>query len=396
MRVLHVISGMDPRFGGPGFALAGLAAAQQSAGMAVTVAASYYSEIPNMPSLKALKDAGGRVELIGPAHGFLHRHAGIVPTLQRTIAASDVVHIHALWDELQHQAAAIARRHGVPSIFRPCGMLDPWSLAQGRLKKLIYLAWRLRYDLNAAAAIHYTSGAERDLAARLKLRAISIVEPNGLNLDEFETLPTPGRFREQYPSLRGRKMLLFMGRLHPKKGLDLLIPALDSLSDRTCMLVIAGPEENGYRAQVQKWVSDRALGERVIFRDMLSGEEKVSALADADLFVLPSYQENFGNAVIEALAAGTPVVISDQVNIQDAISRAGLGGVARTEVPSLARMIETWLADDSKRAAAAAAARRFVWENFDWNRIARRWDGHYAGLAGQHVLRNPDSLPTGA
>src|SRR4029077_8210169 len=128
------------------------------------------------------------------------------------IANADVVHIHALYEEVQHQAARIAREHGKPYIFRACGMLTPWSLNQSRLRKKLYMIWRLRSDLNRAAAMNYTTQMERDASAPVGLNPSSIVEPNGVDLHEFEQLPPRGTFRAKHPQLASRRIVLFLGR----------------------------------------------------------------------------------------------------------------------------------------------------------------------------------------
>jgi glycosyltransferase involved in cell wall biosynthesis len=381
VRILHAISGIDPRNGGPTNALIGLAAAQRSAGLDVRVV-STWQEKDAIRSAEQLEKLGVGVQMIGPATGALSRHPDIRRLIDQEVAGADVVHVHALWEELQHQAARSAQRQGKPYLIRPCGMLDPWSLSQSRWKKRLYMALRLRRNLDRAAALHFTSELERDLTAPLKLKPRGIVEPNGIRVEEFEPLPPPGQFRQRHPELRGRPLLMFLSRLHLKKGLDILIPALARLRRRDAVLVLAGPDGDGYGQTVQRMVEESKLQDRVIFVGMLRGADRIAALADADLFVLPSYQENFGIAVIEALAAGTPVVVSDQVNIYREIASAGVGGVVPTRVEPLAEEIDRWLADESLRRAAAERARPFVWQHYDWNQIARRWIGHYTSITG--------------
>lgn len=149
MRVLHVISSIDPKAGGPAAALAGLVSAQAAVGLQVSVLASWTPEA-NLDAAENLRRKGVDVRLIGPCRGPFRSHPDIAPASAQTVAQADVVHIHALWEEVQHQAARAARRQKVPYIIRPCGMLDPWSLAQSRWKKKIYMLWRLRKDLRCA------------------------------------------------------------------------------------------------------------------------------------------------------------------------------------------------------------------------------------------------------
>lgn len=379
MQVCHVISSIDISHGGPSHALIGLGRSLVEAGVVVHVVSTYGPD-EDLSAREVLQHAGVQVTLIGPIHGRWRSPSMIHEPLKNVIATADVVHIHALWEEIQHQAAVAARELRKPYIFRPCGMLDPWSLAQGKWKKKLYMAWRLRRDLDGAAALHFTADAERDLTEPLKLKAPAIVEPNGVDLSEFETLPAEPLLRRRYPQLEGRKILLFLSRLHHKKGLELLLPAFAKLDRPDVMLVIVGPDSDGYQARLESLAKELGVAERVIFTGMLRGRDRVAALTEADLFCLPSHQENFGIAVVEALAAGTPVVISDQVNIHNEISAAGVGGVVPLDVAALADALRQWLDDDAMRAAAAGRCRPFVWDRYDWNEIARRWIVHYERL----------------
>ncbi len=386
LRVLHVTPVLDPQGGGTATALLALAAAQRGAGLRVTVLATFVH--PEHEHAEALRARDVEVHQVGPCSVPMCRHPRIATELERLIPGADVVHIHALWEEVQHQAARICRRLGVPYVITPHGMLDPWSLAQGGWKKRLYLALRMRRNLNGAAAIHYTSETEAKLVAALHLKPRPIVEPNGVDLAEFEDLPPRGTFRARHPQLGQRLVAIILGRIHPKKGFDLLIPAFAKFRQTDAMLVIAGPDEDNHRARVETMVAQHGLQDRVIFTGMLRGRERIEALVDADLFVLPSYQENFGIAVVESLAAGTPVVISDQVNIHHEIAAAGVGGVVPNRAEPLAAEIERWLGDERVRHEAAQRARAFVRDHYDWDEIARRWAGHYASLARPRLHRS--------
>jgi glycosyltransferase involved in cell wall biosynthesis len=381
MRVCHVISSIDARTGGPAVALGGLTRAQAAAGMSVEVLATYRTG-EDLSAAEQMRGGGVEVNLVGPALGPLLRHPELAERCRTSVARADVLHVHGLWEAVQHRAAAVARRRpGKPYVFRPCGMLDPWSLAQRRWKKRIYLAWRLRGDLNRAAALHYTTAAERDLAAPVGLRARAIVEPNGVDLAEFEMLPQRGTFRRAAGLSDGQPLILFLSRLHPKKGLELLIPAF-AMADvpRDTVLAVVGPDSDGYRAKVEALAKEQGVGQRVIFPGMLAGRSRIEAMVDADLFVLPSHQENFGNVVVEALAAGTPVIVSDKVNLCEDVRQGSVGAVVPLDAAALSAELGRWMGDEGLRAAAAGRARAFVSERFDWREIARRWGGHYASL----------------
>jgi glycosyltransferase involved in cell wall biosynthesis len=288
-----------------------------------------------------------------------------------------------LWEQVQHEAARCSRKLGKPYVLTPHGMLTPWSLAQSRWKKKLYLAWRLRTNLRHAASLHFTSPNECQQVAPLNLGPPSIVEPNGLDLEDFDPLPPPGSFRAQYPALADKPIVIFLSRLHHKKGLDLLIPAFARLKQRDAMLVIAGPDSGGYQLVVEKLIERLGLKDRAILTGMLQGPQKVAALADADLFVLPSAHENFGIVVIEAMAAGIPPIISDGVSIHGEITDAQAGAVMsincdpEQSINQLTTAMDRWLADPDLRRQTGKRARTYVVERFGWDPLARRWMEHY-------------------
>jgi len=380
MRILHVITSLDARTGGVAVALLGMAQAQASAGLTVSVATHNNLNDDPLP-IERLRQQGVNVQLFGPVGRPLLWPHGSKELLGRQLANADVVHIHGLWEEILHRAARGAG--ATPYIISPHGMLDPWSLRQSRWRKRIYIAVRLRRNLGSAAALHFTTAQERDLVARFALKSGSIIEPCGVDLGEFADLPPGGDFRKKYPILLNRKLIIFMSRIHPKKGLDLLVPAFSKLKDRDAVLAIAGPDSDGYQHQVESMVKAHGVQHRVVFTGMLRGVDRLAALADADLFVLPSYQENFGVVVVEALAAGTPVIISDQVNLYPDVLAAEVGEVVPTDVDRLAGAMDRWLADETLRRSAGEKARLFARARYDWRSIAGRWKEHYAALIGR-------------
>ncbi len=398
MKVLHVLSGLDPRAGGPANALSGLAAAQAGCGLDVGILATWKSGRDESLEHRLQSTPGVGVRLVGPIAGWRKTHPDVARIAGEEVARCDVVHIHALWETIQLAAARAARRHGKPFIFRPCGMLDPWSMAQGGWKKRLYLDWVLRRELNAARLIHYTTeiqdrGVQQELAARWKLRTPAIVVPNGLNLPEFHDLPPRGAFRTRQSIPADVLVVLFMSRVHPKKGLDLLIPAFAKATVGTpafskpamdlpnAQLVIVGPEYLDTRMHMEQLAHQCGVGDRVRFIGMLKGSERAEALVDADLFVLPSRQENFGIVVAEAMASGVPVIVSDQVNLHDEVTASGGGEVVSLDVHSIAEALTRWLGDDADRRGAGERGRAHALAKWDWNAIARQWGENYRQIA---------------
>jgi glycosyltransferase involved in cell wall biosynthesis len=392
MRVLHVAPSIDPATGGPAVALAGLTRALAKEGADVSVVTAY-RDGEDLSAADELRRSGVRVTSIGPTFGAVRWRPTTSGTLAPLVEASDVVHVHAVWEDVQYHAIRLARRFGVPFLIRPCGMLDPWSLAQHTIRKKLYLSVRLRKMLAHAAAVHFTSDTEARLARPVVEGRPEIVEPNGIDLAEFDPPPPRGAFRVRYPRLGDRPFVLFLSRVHPKKGLDLLVPAFAKAAPADVSLVLAGPVAPGYKRAVNALANAHGIADRVVWTGMLHGDERLEAYFDAVLFVLPSYQENFGIVVVEALAAGCPVVISDQVNIWREVVDAGVGAAVPTKIDDLADAIRLWMSNPEKRLAAGERGRAFVRERYDWNTIARRWVGHYERIVARGSRTSPSPTP---
>ena len=377
MKVVHVTSSLDPRRGGPVSALVGLAAAQNASGLEVTI---LVNQAPHSIERDRLATDGVKFVDLAPPLSLLRPQKTALQVLAAHIERADIVHIHGLWEEPQHSAAVLACRFKKPYLIRPCGMLDPWCFAQKRWKKQVYYWWRQKADLEGAAALHFTSEMERKGTSGWQLKAPTLVEPNGVALEKFAALPAAEVFAQQYPLANGRRTIVFVGRIFPIKGLDLLIPAFAKAQVENTVLCILGPDEDDYQRTVEQLAQQHGVADKLLFTGLLSGETLRSALVGADLLVLPSYHENFGNAVIEALACGTPVIVSDQVGLSSEIEQAAVGAVVPLDVDILAREITRWMSDSALREAAAQRARAFVWERYDWNQIAARWNEHYLRL----------------
>ncbi|MEM9913778.1 MAG: glycosyltransferase [Planctomycetota bacterium] len=382
MRILHVMSDLDPRSGGTTEALVGMAAAQHHAGLDVRVVVSAKEGHQN-DKAEVLEALGINMQLVGPATGSLLRHPQLKPVLNQATQDADVVHVHGLWEDAQHLACRAAQRTQTPYVVSPHGMLDPWSLSQSALKKKMYLALRLRRNLNRATAMHFTTEGERRAVAPLALKCPPLVETLGLDLTEFDPPPEPGGFRALCPELGDRTIVVFLSRLHHKKGLDLLIPAFAQASDERHVLALVGPAASDeYEQQLRALAKDSGVADRVVFAGMLRGADRLKAFVDAAFFALPSYQENFGIVVAEALACGRPVLISDKVNLSDFVEEQQVGRVVTTDVDAVAQAIREMLADEKGLAATGRRAAEAARQAFDWPKIGERWRDHYAKLVG--------------
>jgi glycosyltransferase involved in cell wall biosynthesis len=223
-------------------------------------------------------------------------------------------------------------------------------------------------NLNHASAIHYTATEEMERASFLKLRAPAVIVPNGIDWRRYAMLPSRGVFRNRIGIDFRTSLLLFLGRINFKKGLDLLVPSFAQVLEKipNARLAIVGPDNEGYGVKVRQWCREQGIAEKVIFVDHLGLHDVIQAYVDADVFVLPSYTENFGMTVVEAMACGCPVVISDQVNIWREVQEEGAGLVVSLEPAQIADAICRVLEDkeaarEMGRRGRSAAERRYAW-----------------------------------
>jgi glycosyltransferase involved in cell wall biosynthesis len=385
MKILHVIENVSERYGGPQSVMGAIAKAQVAQGHQVTIATT------DMDHPKGRLDVPENRPLI--QNGITYIHFSVqLPALKLSwpmarhlpglIAAHDLLHVHGLYRFPPSFAASVAWRRRSALIIRPHGSLDPFLYAQSSKSLMLKRAYETFIDfpnLRNADAIHYTADEERDRAAYLSLKTPSFVLPNGLDWDAYETLPQPGEFRASIGLAESAPLILFLGRINFKKGLDLLVPAFAKLKSAwpDAKLVIAGPDNDGYGPKVRQFISDNDVGESVIFAGMLRGAQVRAALVDATMFVLPSYSENFGMAVIESLACGTPVIISDQVNIHAQVRAAGAGLVTPCKVEDVAEAMGQFLAAPDHAAAMGCTGRQWIKDNFTWPRIVTKLDDEY-------------------
>jgi glycosyltransferase involved in cell wall biosynthesis len=304
--------------------------------------------------------------------------------LRSSICDFDIVHVHGLYRFPSSFAAWIARRRDIPYIICPHGSLDPYMHERSAYSvglKRIYERLIDLPNLRAASALHFTTEQEHSRSAFLGLATNTIVVPNGLHWATYKQLPPRGVLRDQWKIGHG-PLVLFMGRLHPVKGFDLLIPAFDAVRNNIpgAQLVIAGPENDNFGEQIRTWVRDRGLQNSVHFVGMLNDVEVVQAYVDADVVVLPSYTENFGMTIAEAMACGVPVAITTGVKIHDAVSRAKAGIVTDCDSMQLAHALETLLNDGQLRRKMGDAGRDFVKQNYTWPVVVNALDTAYESM----------------
>jgi glycosyltransferase involved in cell wall biosynthesis len=378
VRILHVIPSLATRHGGPPKAVAELCQELARRGEEVAI---YTTNIDgrsrlDVPFNRPLRMADRlevryfRVMLPG-LFGFSPDFA---KTLHGTIKSYDIVHIHSLYRFISTVAARYARREGVPYIVRPHGTLDPFIFRRHRGMKQIYETLFERRNLEAASAVHFTAAEEMELAQLCGIRFCGVVVPLGVEADSDAEQRNAADLNRRWPVTLGKKTILYLGRLNFKKGLNILAKAFGTVA-RTrddVHLLIAGPDDEGYGRQVAQWLCAEGVLAKTTFTGMLVGPDKAIAQHGADVFVLPSYSENFGIAVVEAMAAGLPVIISNRVNIWREVAESNAGLVVNCCPNEVATAISSLLDNSVLREELSYAARALAAERFTWSAAGQK------------------------
>lgn len=292
--------------------------------------------------------------------------------IDRRIREFDVVHIHAVWNFPTWWAMRAAHRAGVPYLVAPQGSFEPWALAQNRWGKRLYGRFTERPLLQRAAWLQALTTTEAEQFRRQGLHAPAVIVPNGIDPGVFER-PAP-RLTERLGLPDEARTLLFLSRLHPKKGPDVLIEAFARLAPRhpEVTLAIAGHDAgSGYAAAIRALIARRGLEGRCRLLGEVRGADKVEILLGADAFVLPSHSEGLPVAVVEAMGAGLPVVITPGCNLPEVAEREA-GYVVAPDPAAIAGALDTVFADPARARAMGENGRRLVRERFTWASIARR------------------------
>jgi glycosyltransferase involved in cell wall biosynthesis len=362
MKILHVIPSVDPEAGGPGEGL------RQWGTRAATLGHSVEVVTLDAPGLPFFDTFPLKAYPLGPSKGHYRYNDKLVPWLETNAERYDAVVVNGIWQYHSFGVWRALRNSRTPYYVFTHGMLDPWFRRQYPLKhakKWLYWPWADYRVLRDARAVLFTSEEER-LQARQSFwlyRANERVVAYGTSGPPQDSAPALQTFHAQFPQLRGRRFLLYLGRIHEKKGCDLLIHAFAEQAARQSdlMLVMAGPDQTGWAASLKETVKQLGISERVVWIGMVRGDLKLGALHAAEAFVLPSHQENFGIAVVEALACAKPVLISNKVNIWREIEQDGAGIVADDTQPGAHQLLQAWasLSDSARREMGQNAARTF-------------------------------------
>ncbi len=392
MHVLHYCESTSSKFGGPPKFVLDTCRAVAAEGHETTILTPDATDSP----AAWLAEAGcrqeaapviGRLDTLVRPGGFLG--IGAMRQVRRQLRNTDVVHLHGVWALSNLQVAAAARSMGVPYIVSLHGMLDDWCVAQGSTKKKVFLSLGGRYFLEKAARVHCTAQAEADQSKKWFPNGAEAIIPCLVDLEPYRDLPGPALARKKFSVLYNGDdpTVLFLSRLHFKKGPEFLLQAAANLKSQGVkgQVAFAGTGDPAYVESLKHMANKLGIHDRVHFLGMVVGREKLSLYQSADLFVLPTSQENFGLVLIEALACGTPVITTKGVDIWRDLQASGCAAISEQAPTELAMSIATILKDNNLRANMAAKSRPWVFREFDERALLRRFESMYEAAANATV-----------
>jgi glycosyltransferase involved in cell wall biosynthesis len=380
MKVLHIIPSIATVRGGPSIAVIEMVQSLQNANCEVEIATTNDNgeTLLDVPLNILHEYQGVPVRFfarfspnIAAVREFAFS-AGFTRWLWHHIQDYDLIHVHAIFSYCSTVAMAIARLQNIPYLVATHGLLCQWALEQGTSKKNTYLKLIEYSNLNHASGLHLNSQLEKQEIDDLYLKCPQFVIPHGLEV--LELIPNANQRLRAYFQLPAQEpIILFLSRIHPKKGLEYLIQALAQIKDKKFTLIIAGNGDSDYEAQINSCLHDYGLEDCSLMTGFVEGELKQLLLQGANLFVLTSYSENFGVAVLEALAAGTPALVTPGVALAQEIEQNDLGYVVPQEPTAIAKAIEKHLElPESEEDKLSQKARQFVLDNYSWDKIAQQ------------------------
>ncbi len=329
------------------------------------------------------------------------RSPALVHALRRASTNFDILHIHEIWNYPQYQAAKTAQKMHIPYIVAPRASLEPWRMMYKGFKKKVHLKLLGNNLVKNAACLHAVATAEVEGFRKVGYRGPVFIAQNGIVPEEFEYLPDPVEAETQWPTLQGRRVVLYLSRISPEKGLDELVPAWSAIiknpSYSDTLLVLAGPDDRGYRQRIEEMIRRAGVEKHVLLTGMVEGRNKLALMSRADIYTLPSYSEGFSNALLENLAAGKPVLVTPGCHFPE-ITKAGAGLCVEPERNSLKEGLRQLL-DMPKDALITMGnyGRCLVKNNYTWEIAARKIATVYqAILKGKAIPLHPEPIPLDA
>lgn len=381
MKILLLIPALGPVYGGTSKLLPPFAAELARRGLQVdlvTTSANGPATL-DVPTGRWIKQDGYRLRYFHRLGKVEYKLSLLLLTwLACHVDDYDFVHVHSNFNFPVLAAATMSRWHKIPYFLTPHGMLEPWALGYKAWKKRVYYEWIERpLVLRGARALQALNRSEAENIKALALGPPVVILPNGIDPSEA-TASGPAQaetFLDRFPVARGKDLLLFLHRIDPKKGLDILAEAYRQVRERfpQTHLIVAGPDTTGYTATARGFFEEGGCADAVTFTGLLEGEMKSGALAAASIFVAPSYSEGFSMSVLEAMAAGLPCVLTEGCNFPEA-GEEGAASIVPIDAEAFAVALQELLGNRTGRERMGAKARDLVLREYTWDQIAVRFE----------------------
>lgn len=309
--------------------------------------------------------------------------------LNRQIADFDLLHVHEIWHYPLFAGCREAKKTNVPYLVTAHGTLEPYCLKIKSVRKKLYSTLFAKKILKQAAALHAVSEEEiKNITDFVNNRNVYYI-PNGINIEWLENPPDREKIENLYPEIDGRKKILFLGRIHPKKGLDLLAKSFADIVQKrkdVCLLVI-GPDNENYRSRIEALLAEKEVLNKTLFTGTLTGDNKLAVISGADIFVLPSYSEGFSMSTLEAMACGLPVVITKKCNFPQ-VEAAQAGRIINNNVNELTNAVIEILDNPELRNRMGNSGKKLIQNEYTWDKLADRMIDCYQDI----ISRNKNLL----
>ena len=292
-----------------------------------------------------------------------------IPHIRKTIRNFDIIHIHEHRHSLAIATHRYAKRNNIPYVLQAHGSVLPFFQKE-KLKEIFDELWGfdILHDANKVFALTEVE-KEQYLKMGINEEKIEIV-PLGINIDEYKTLPAKGKFKSKYNISLDEKLILFLGRIHEIKGLDLLIKSFNNIPNDNVKLAIVGGDY-GFKGELEKLINEYNLNKKVIFPGVLTGENKKEALVDCDIFVMPSRYESFTTSGLEAMACSKPLILTKNNHIHTWV-KDNVGLICEFDEEDLSKCIETLLTDEQLCEKYGAQGKKLIEDKYDWNKVEKQ------------------------
>jgi glycosyltransferase involved in cell wall biosynthesis len=359
MKILHVTLSMSAKNGGVPIVVEKLTEKMAQQGLSVSILTSSNNEehIIYPEKVKLINNKESFLSKIWKGHSFTFKK-----TAEKEVLNCDIIHIHGTWHYPQYIAYQLAKKYKKPFILSPLGSLDPWCLNYKSFKKKIFSFLIQNKILKEASFIHALTEKENHNILNFNKNCQTVTIPAGLDIENKE--------RNSFAT----KTIVFLGRLHPIKGLDILAEAFGIIKEKRkdVQLLIIGSDENNYKKKIEKILKNNNSLDQTIFTGLLTGSDKIKMLCSSDIFVLPSYSETFGLSILEAMSCKLPVIISNQCNIASEVKESCSGIIVNLNKKDLAEAIIELLDNKNLAKEMGENGHKLIQEKFNWNKITNK------------------------